>query len=87
MIRGEKQTENSRNGVVYFVCGDLSGKSNKFENREYYACAKPHTEYEGMYLTVQATEASFTVKAIKYDGTELDSYTKRAPTASWASTR
>ena len=76
MIGGEKQAENSQNGVVYFVCGDLSGKSNKFENREYYACAKPHTEYEGMYLTVQATEASFTVKAIKYDGTELDSYTK-----------
>lgn len=76
MIGGEKQAKNSRNGVVYFVCGDLSGKSNKFENREYYACAKPHTEYEGMYLTVQATEASFTVKAIKCDGTELDSYTK-----------
>lgn len=76
MLGGVKQAENSRNGVVYFVCGDLSGKSNKFENREYYACAKPHTEYEGMYLTVQATEASFTVKAIKYDGTELDSYTK-----------
>lgn len=76
MLGGVKQAENSRNGVVYFVCGDLSSKSNKFENREYYACAKPHTEYEGMYLTVQATEASFTVKAIKYDGTELDSYTK-----------
>ena len=76
MLGGVKQVENSRNGVVYFVCGDLSGKSNKFENREYYACAKPHTEYDGMYLTVQATEASFTVKAIKYDGTELDSYTK-----------
>ena len=76
MLGGVKQTENSQNGVVYFVCGDLSGKSNKFEKREYYACAKPHTEYDGMYLTVQATEASFTVKAIKYDGTELDSYTK-----------
>lgn len=76
MLGGVKQTENSRNGVVYFVCGDLSGKSNKFEKREYYACAKPHTEYDGMYLTVQATEASFTVKAIKYDGTELDFYTK-----------
>ena len=76
MLGGVKQTENSRNGVVYFVCGDLSGKSNKFEKREYYACAKPHTEYDGMYLTVQATEASFTVKAIKYDGIELDSYTK-----------
>ena len=66
MLGGVKQAENSRNGVVYFVCGDLSSKSNKFENREYYACAKPHTEYDGMYLTVQATEASFTVKAIKY---------------------
>lgn len=76
MLGGVKQTKNSQNGVVYFVCGDLSSKSNKFENREYYACAKPHTEYEGMYLTVQATEASFTVKAIKCDGTELDSYTK-----------
>lgn len=76
MLGGVKQAENSRNGVVYFVCGDLSSKSNKFENREYYACAMPHTEYDGMYLTVQATEASFTVKAIKYDGTELDSYTK-----------
>lgn len=76
MLGGVKQAKNSQNGVVYFVCGDLSSKSNKFENREYYACAKPHTEYEGMYLTVQATEASFTVKAIKCDGTELDSYTK-----------
>lgn len=36
MLGGVKQTENSRNGVVYFVCGDLSGKSNKFEKREYY---------------------------------------------------
>ena len=76
MLGGVQQAENSRDGVVYFVCGDLSGKSNKFEKREYYACAMPHTEYDGMYLTVQATEASFTVKAIKYDGTELDSYTK-----------
>ena len=76
MLGGVKQAENSRNGVVYFVCGDLSGKSNKFENREYYARAMSHTEYDGMYLTVQATEASFTVKAIKYDGTELDTYTK-----------
>ena len=29
-----------------------------------------------MYLTVQATEETFTVKAVKYDGTELDSYTE-----------
>lgn len=76
MIGGEKQVENSRNGVVYFVCGDLSGKSNEFHNRDEYVKAIPHNDYGGMYLTVQATDAAFTVKAVKYDGTELDSYTK-----------
>ena len=76
MIGGEKQAENSRNGVVYFVCGDLSGKSNEFHNRDEYVKAIPHNDYGGMYLTVNATEESFTVKAVKYDGTELDSYTE-----------
>lgn len=76
MIGGEKQAENSRNGVVYFVCGDLSGKSNEFHNRDEYVKAIPHNDYGGMYLTVQATDASFTVKAIKCDGTELDTYTR-----------
>lgn len=77
MIGGEKQAENSRNGVVYFVCGDLSGKSNEFHNRDEYVKAIPHNDYGGMYLTVQATAASFTVKAMKYNGEELDTYTKR----------
>ena len=76
MIGGVKQAENSRNGVVYFVCGDLSGKSNEFHDRDVYAKAIPHNEYSGMYLTVNATEESFTVKAVRYDGTELDSYTE-----------
>lgn len=76
MLSGVKQVENSRNGVVYFVCGDLSGKSNEFHNRDEYVKAIPHNDYGGMYLTVNATEESFTVKAIKHDGTELDSYTK-----------
>ena len=76
MIGGVKQAENSRNGVVYFVCGDLSGKSNEFHDRAEYVKAIPHNDYTGMYLTVSATEESFTVKAIQYDGTELDSYTE-----------
>ena len=76
MIGGVKQAENSRNGVVYFVCGDLSGKSNEFHERAEYVRAIPHNDYTGMYLTVSATEESFTVKAIQYDGTELDSYTE-----------
>ena len=76
MIGGVKQAEDSRGGVVYYVCGDLSGKSNAFHKREEYVKAIPHNDYIGMYLTVEATEKTFTVKAVKYDGTELDSYTE-----------
>ena len=76
MIGGKAQDVNSRGGVVYYVCGDLSGKSNEFHDRDEYAEAIPHNDYTGMYLTVKATEETFTVKAVKYDGTELDSYTE-----------
>lgn len=76
MIGGIVQDENSRGGVVYYVCGDLSGKSNEFNNRDCYVKAIPHNDYAGMYLTVKATEETFTVKAVKYDGEELDSYTE-----------
>ena len=76
MIGGIAQDENSRGGVVYYVCGDLSGKSNEFHERNEYVKAIPHNDYTGMYLTVEATEETFTVKAVKYDGTELDSYTE-----------
>ena len=76
MIGGVAQDENSRGGVVYYVCGDLSGKSNEFHNRDEYIKAIPHNDYTGMYLTVKATEETFTVKAVKYDGKVLDSYTE-----------
>lgn len=76
MIGGIKQAEDSRGGVVYYVCGDLSGKSNAFHERDEYVKAIPHNDYIGMYLTVKATEETFTVKAVKYDGMELDSYTE-----------
>ena len=76
MIGGVKQAEDSRGGVVYYVCGDLSGKSNEFHERDEYVKAIPHNDYAGMYLTVKATEETFTVKAVKYDGMELDSYTE-----------
>lgn len=76
MIGGVAQAEDSRGGVVYYVCGDLSGKSNEFHDRDEYVKAIPHNDYTGMYLTVKATEETFTVKAVKYDGEELDSYTE-----------
>lgn len=77
MLGGQAQAEDSRKGVVYYVCGDLSGKSNEFHNRNEYVKAIPHNDYGGMYLTVQATDEAFTVKAVQYNGTELDTYTKR----------
>ena len=76
MIGGIAQDVNSRGGVVYYVCGDLSGKSNEFHERDEYVKAIPHNDYAGMYLTVKATEETFTVKTVKYDGEELDSYTE-----------
>ena len=77
MVNGEMQAKDSRGGVVYYVSGDLSGKSNAFQTRDCYAKAIPHNDYTGMYLTVQATEETFTVKAIDYQGTELDTYTEK----------
>ena len=77
MVNGEKQAEDSRGGVVYYVCGDLSGKSNEFHNRDEYVKAIPHNDYTGMYLTVQATTETFTVRAIDYQGNLLDTYTEK----------
>ncbi len=77
MVNGEMQAKDSRGGVVYYVSGDLSGKSNAFQTRDCYAKAIPHNDYTGMYLTVQATEETFTVKAIDYQGNELDTYTEK----------
>lgn len=77
MIGGVAQDENSRGGVVYYVCGDLSGKSNEFHNRDEYVKAIPHNDYTGMYLTVQATTETFTVRAIDYQGNLLDTYTEK----------
>ena len=77
MVNGEKQAEDSRGGVVYYVCGDLSGKSNEFHDRDEYVKAIPHNDYTGMYLTVQATTETFTVRAIDYQGNPLDTYTEK----------
>lgn len=77
MIGGIAQDENSRGGVVYYVCGDLSGKSNEFHDRDEYVKAIPHNDYTGMYLTVQATTETFTVRAIDYQGNPLDTYTEK----------
>lgn len=74
---GGQVTEDAHDGVVYYVCGDLSGKSNAFKERDCYDIAIPHNDYVGMYMTATANEARMTINAYKYDGTPLDSYTKQ----------
>ena len=76
MLDGVAQDAQSTEGVVYFVSGDLSSKGNAFKKYDYFAEAIPHIEYQGMYISVQATRSAFTVTAYDYQGNLLDSYTK-----------
>lgn len=70
-------SDDAQNGVVYYVCGDLSAKeSNSYRTRDWFDASMQHSEYTGMYLTAEATEERLTIKTFKYDGTLLDSYTE-----------
>lgn len=71
-----KLDEDSKDGVVYFVSGDLSSKDNEFHSYDYFVRAIKHNDYSGCYLSVKATKSSFTVRAVDCNGNELDSYTK-----------
>ena len=75
MLSGS-ETDDVRRGVVYYVCGDLSAKTNNFAKRDCYAVAVPHVDYEGLYLTAQATDERITVIAYDWKGVEIDRYTK-----------
>lgn len=75
MLSGS-ETDDVRRGVVYYVCGDLSAKTNNFAKRDCYAVAVPHVDYEGLYLTAQATDERITVIAYNWKGEEVDRYTK-----------
>ena len=78
-LKGDKiLAENSREGVVYYIVGDLSSKNNEYHDRDYYAYSKPHNEYQGMYLQVRATKEEITITAVQYNGeVPYDIYTVR----------
>lgn len=76
MLGNVKQEESSRAGIVYYISGDLSSKSNKFTQQDAHAFAKEHNDYQGLYLTAEATNETMTIKAYKYDGTLIDTYTE-----------
>jgi hypothetical protein len=72
-------TADNESGTVYFVCGDLSAKSNEFHDSDYFAKAIAHVDYtagdaDGAYLSVKAEPAALTVTACDQNGALLDSY-------------
>lgn len=75
MKSAQALAEGSRDGIVYYICGDLSGKNNEYHEHDIYAAAIPHDKYLGMYLSVEADASKMVLTAYKYDGELLDSYT------------
>ena len=75
MKADSKLDEGSREGVVYYICGDLSGKDNAYSNRDMFAAMIPHNDYQGMYMSVDANNEKLVLKAYKHNGELLDSYT------------
>lgn len=75
MKEDQALAEGSRDGVVYYICGDLSGKDNEYHEHDIYAAMIPHNEYLGMYLSVEADASKMVLTAYKYNGDLLDSYT------------
>lgn len=69
-----------KNGVVYFICGDLGEKSRSTEyapeNNPDFHFAKIKQDYEAVYLIVNTTAKKMTVTAYDLDGTVIDTYTK-----------
>lgn len=75
-LKGDVEVE-AEDGVVYYICGDLSGKDNEFHgDRPYFAAAIPHSEYGGMYLSVQTDGSKMTISAYDCQGNLLDTYSK-----------
>lgn len=77
MLGNVKQAENSSKGIVYYICGDLSGKTATCTPLDCHVKVIERTEYQGLYMTAEATRESMTIRAYRYDGTLLDTYTKK----------
>lgn len=69
------------NGVVYYISGSTGEKSYSVVDNPEFHFAKVTGDYDSLYLSVEATEKSFTVYAMEADGRVIDSYTKQDPCA------
>ena len=67
-------------GVVYYICGSTGEKSYTATDNKEYNFEVVDQEYNAIYLTVEATDEEIKVVAHESNGTEMDSYTKKATT-------
>ena len=65
------------NGVVYFICGSTGEKGYNVTNDPAYNFDCIESDYEAVYLTVEATDDSVTILTKGVNGELLDSYTKK----------
>ena len=75
--------EEDPKGTVYFTCGSTGEKSYavapgdfKWAKETSEGKALPTQDFDGLYLTVNATDDSFTVTAYERNGSVYDTYTK-----------
>lgn len=67
--------ETASDGTVYVVCGSTGGKSYDADKDRYDYVIAGNDIYDGMYVSVSATDNEFTMKAIDRDGTVFDTFT------------
>lgn len=72
---------NEKNGVVYYICGDLGEKSRDIsyapENNPDFHFAKITQDYDAVYTIVNTTATTMTVTNYDLDGSVIDTYTKK----------
>lgn len=71
--------ETASSGTVYMICGSTGGKSYDVDKSRYDYVIAGNDLYEGMYVSVKATDSKFTVEAVDYDGKVFDTFTMTKP--------
>ena len=74
-VKGGEVVESDKDGVIYYVCGAVSKKAYPIStDRGYHFAVDPTTDYDGVYLEVDATDSRFTVNVYSADGSLMNDY-------------
>ena len=65
-----------KNGVVYFICGSTGEKAYSVTNTPEFNFDRVISDYNSIYLFVEADESKITIHCKELSGEELDTYTK-----------